>query len=84
MVYFPLFAHLHKLGQRSPEHPSVPFYWSFTSGCLAGCVAAVAVSPCDGEAVFVTLWDCCIVVIVDCYCCCIVDVEMLYEIFFFS
>lgn len=43
----------------------------------------MAVSPCDGEAVFVTLWDCCIVVVVDCYCCCIVDVEMLYERFFF-
>lgn len=49
VIYFPLFAHLHKLGQRSAEDPSVPFYWSFTSGCLAGCVAAVAVSPCDGE-----------------------------------
>uniref|UniRef100_A0A674NRT4 Mitochondrial glutamate carrier 1 n=1 Tax=Takifugu rubripes TaxID=31033 RepID=A0A674NRT4_TAKRU len=47
VVYFPLFAHLHKLGQRSPEDPTVPFYWSFMSGCLAGCVAAVAVSPCD-------------------------------------
>ncbi|CAG07349.1 unnamed protein product, partial [Tetraodon nigroviridis] len=47
VVYFPLFAHLHKLGRRSPEDPAVPFYWSFMSGCLAGCVAAVAVSPCD-------------------------------------
>lgn len=49
VVYFPLFAHLHQLGQRSSEDPSVPFYWSFLSGCLAGCSAAVAVSPCDGE-----------------------------------
>ncbi|XP_062420759.1 mitochondrial glutamate carrier 1-like isoform X1 [Pungitius pungitius] len=47
VVYFPLFAHLHQLGKRSPEDPSVPFYWSFTSGCLAGSIAAVAVSPCD-------------------------------------
>ncbi|XP_061590920.1 mitochondrial glutamate carrier 1-like [Cololabis saira] len=47
VVYFPLFAHLHQLGRHSPQDPSVPFYWSFMSGCLAGCVAAVAVSPCD-------------------------------------
>ncbi|XP_029012944.1 mitochondrial glutamate carrier 1-like [Betta splendens] len=47
VVYFPLFAHLNQLGQHSPEDPSVPFYWSFMSGCLAGSTAAVAVSPCD-------------------------------------
>uniref|UniRef100_A0A672GQW9 Mitochondrial glutamate carrier 1 n=1 Tax=Salarias fasciatus TaxID=181472 RepID=A0A672GQW9_SALFA len=47
VVYFPLFAHLHQLGQHSSGDPSVPFYWSFMSGCMAGCVAAVAVSPCD-------------------------------------
>ncbi|XP_077431942.1 mitochondrial glutamate carrier 1-like [Vanacampus margaritifer] len=47
VIYFPLFAHLHQLGQHSSENPSVPFYWSFVSGCLAGSVAAVAVSPCD-------------------------------------
>uniref|UniRef100_A0A673BH20 Mitochondrial glutamate carrier 1 n=1 Tax=Sphaeramia orbicularis TaxID=375764 RepID=A0A673BH20_9TELE len=47
VVYFPLFAHLHQLGQHSSEDPTVPFYWSFMSGCSAGCVAAVAVSPCD-------------------------------------
>ncbi|XP_068452814.1 mitochondrial glutamate carrier 1-like isoform X2 [Clinocottus analis] len=47
VVYFPLFAHLHQLGWRSSEDPSVPFYWSFLSGCLAGSIAAVAVSPCD-------------------------------------
>uniref|UniRef100_A0A667WGF3 Solute carrier family 25 member 55b n=1 Tax=Myripristis murdjan TaxID=586833 RepID=A0A667WGF3_9TELE len=47
VVYFPLFAHLHQFGQHSPENPTVPFYWSFMSGCLAGCTAAVAVSPCD-------------------------------------
>ncbi|KAM9343365.1 solute carrier family 25 member 55b [Pholidichthys leucotaenia] len=47
IVYFPLFAHLHQFGQHSCNDLSVPFYWSFMSGCLAGCVAAVAVSPCD-------------------------------------
>ncbi|KAM4738431.1 mitochondrial glutamate carrier 1-like [Anableps anableps] len=47
VVYFPLFAHLQQFGQHSSEGPSVPFYWSFLSGCLAGSVAAVAVSPCD-------------------------------------
>ncbi|KAI3356930.1 hypothetical protein L3Q82_003569 [Scortum barcoo] len=47
VVYFPLFAHLHQLGQRSSEDQTVPFYWSFMSGCFAGCVAAIAVSPCD-------------------------------------
>uniref|UniRef100_A0A3B4Z980 Mitochondrial glutamate carrier 2 n=1 Tax=Stegastes partitus TaxID=144197 RepID=A0A3B4Z980_9TELE len=47
VVYFPLFAHLHQLGQHSSEDPSVPFYWSFMSGCLAGSIAAVTVSPCD-------------------------------------
>uniref|UniRef100_A0A3Q0SDM1 Mitochondrial glutamate carrier 2 n=1 Tax=Amphilophus citrinellus TaxID=61819 RepID=A0A3Q0SDM1_AMPCI len=47
VVYFPLFAHVHQLGQHLSEEPSVPFYWSFMSGCLAGSIAAVAVSPCD-------------------------------------
>ncbi|XP_026009192.1 mitochondrial glutamate carrier 1 isoform X1 [Maylandia zebra] len=47
VVYFPLFAHVHQLGQHSSDDPSVPFYWSFLSGCLAGSIAAVAVSPCD-------------------------------------
>ncbi|KAM4610915.1 mitochondrial glutamate carrier 1-like [Polymixia lowei] len=47
VVYFPLFAHLHQLGQHSTENPAVPFYWSFMSGCLAGSIAAVTVSPCD-------------------------------------
>ncbi|CAL8368058.1 unnamed protein product [Lota lota] len=47
MVYFPLFAHLHQLGRHSSEDTAVPFYWSFVSGCLAGSIAAVAVSPFD-------------------------------------
>ncbi|TRY94919.1 hypothetical protein DNTS_023651, partial [Danionella cerebrum] len=46
VVYFPLFAHVNQLGKKS-EEDSVPFYWSFISGCVAGCTAAVAVSPCD-------------------------------------
>ncbi|XP_048840142.1 mitochondrial glutamate carrier 1-like [Brienomyrus brachyistius] len=46
MIYFPLFAHLHRLGQGQPSE-APPFYWSFLSGCGAGCIAAVAVNPCD-------------------------------------
>ncbi|KAM9536275.1 solute carrier family 25 member 55a [Salvelinus alpinus] len=46
MVYFPLFAHLNRLGQPSRDQ-SAPFYWAFLSGCLAGSTAAVAVNPCD-------------------------------------
>uniref|UniRef100_A0A671LAU8 Mitochondrial glutamate carrier 2 n=1 Tax=Sinocyclocheilus anshuiensis TaxID=1608454 RepID=A0A671LAU8_9TELE len=47
VIYFPLFAHINKLGKTSSEDDDVPFYWSFISGCVAGCTAAVAVSPCD-------------------------------------
>ncbi|KAG5837741.1 hypothetical protein ANANG_G00215840 [Anguilla anguilla] len=46
VVYFPLFAHLNRLGQPSPSE-NAPFYWSFLSGCAAGSTAAVAVNPCD-------------------------------------
>ncbi|KAM3854947.1 mitochondrial glutamate carrier 1 [Vipera latastei] len=46
IVYFPLFANLNKLGQKSPE-VKAPFYVSFLSGCVAGSTAAVAVNPCD-------------------------------------
>ncbi|XP_026882475.2 solute carrier family 25 member 55b isoform X1 [Electrophorus electricus] len=46
VIYFPLFAHLNALGKPSGEE-SAPFYWSFAAGCTAGCMAAVAVSPCD-------------------------------------
>ncbi|MBN3295685.1 GHC1 protein, partial [Amia calva] len=46
VVYFPLFAHLNKLGQPSPEE-NAPFYHSFFAGCIAGSTAAVAVNPCD-------------------------------------
>ncbi|XP_062871174.1 solute carrier family 25 member 55b [Trichomycterus rosablanca] len=47
IIYFPLFSHLNQLG-KAPGDESAPFYWSFISGCAAGCTAAVAVSPCDG------------------------------------
>ncbi|KAL7992090.1 hypothetical protein Chor_016346 [Crotalus horridus] len=47
IVYFPLFANLNQLGQKSPE-VKAPFYVSFLSGCAAGSTAAVAVNPCDG------------------------------------
>ncbi|XP_034272703.1 mitochondrial glutamate carrier 1 isoform X1 [Pantherophis guttatus] len=46
IVYFPLFANLNKLGQKSPD-VKAPFYVSFLSGCAAGSTAAVAVNPCD-------------------------------------
>ncbi|XP_061113310.1 mitochondrial glutamate carrier 1-like isoform X2 [Conger conger] len=46
VVYFPLFAHMNRLGQPSPSE-NAPFYWSFLSGCMAGSTAAVAVNPCD-------------------------------------
>ncbi|XP_020639795.1 mitochondrial glutamate carrier 1 isoform X1 [Pogona vitticeps] len=46
IVYFPLFANLNKLGQKTPD-VKAPFYVSFLSGCLAGSTAAVAVNPCD-------------------------------------
>ncbi|XP_064417909.1 mitochondrial glutamate carrier 1 isoform X2 [Latimeria chalumnae] len=46
MIYFPFFAHLNQLGQKTPNHKA-PFYHSFLSGCVAGCAAAVAVTPLD-------------------------------------
>ncbi|MBN3323074.1 GHC1 protein, partial [Atractosteus spatula] len=46
VVYFPLFAHINRLGQPSPEE-NAPFYHSFLAGCIAGSTAAVAVNPCD-------------------------------------
>ncbi|KAM9311447.1 mitochondrial glutamate carrier 2 [Gastrophryne carolinensis] len=46
VIYFPLFANLNKLGQKSPQQKA-PFYHSFIAGCLAGSVAAVAVTPLD-------------------------------------
>lgn len=54
MIYFPLFANLNALGRQSvPGHGDVqaqaPFWQSFMAGCSAGSVAAVAVTPLDGE-----------------------------------
>lgn len=46
VIYFPLFANLNKLGQRSASEKA-PFHVSFLAGCVAGCTAAVAVNPCD-------------------------------------
>ncbi|XP_069484759.1 mitochondrial glutamate carrier 2 [Ambystoma mexicanum] len=46
VIYFPLFANLNKLGQTSPDQKA-PFLHSFMAGCLAGSVAAVAVTPLD-------------------------------------
>ncbi|XP_035662159.1 mitochondrial glutamate carrier 1-like isoform X2 [Branchiostoma floridae] len=46
MIYFPLFAHLNHLG-KSEGSATSPFYWSFSSGCLAGCVSSVMVNPMD-------------------------------------
>lgn len=51
MIYFPLFANLNALGQERVGNVEVqaPFWQSFVSGCAAGSVAAVAVTPLDGE-----------------------------------
>ncbi|KAG8536878.1 hypothetical protein GDO81_025502 [Engystomops pustulosus] len=46
IIYFPLFANVNKLGQKSPQQKA-PFYHSFFAGCFAGSVAAVAVTPLD-------------------------------------
>lgn len=46
IIYFPLFANLNKLGQKTPDAKS-PFFVSFLAGCAAGSTAAVAVNPCD-------------------------------------
>ncbi|XP_075711805.1 mitochondrial glutamate carrier 2 isoform X2 [Rhinoderma darwinii] len=46
VIYFPLFANVNKLGQKSP-HEKAPFYHSFLAGCFAGSVAAIAVTPLD-------------------------------------
>ncbi|XP_067863333.1 mitochondrial glutamate carrier 1-like isoform X2 [Heptranchias perlo] len=46
IIYFPLFANLNKLGQKSVDGKA-SFVHSFLSGCTAGSVAAVAVNPCD-------------------------------------
>ncbi|XP_072290858.1 mitochondrial glutamate carrier 1 [Eucyclogobius newberryi] len=49
MIYFPLFANLNALGRESHScaHGRAPFWQSFVSGCMAGSIAAVAVTPLD-------------------------------------
>ena len=54
MIYFPLFANLNALGQErtggsADVQARAPFWQSFVAGCSAGSVAAVAVTPLDGE-----------------------------------
>ncbi|XP_015676840.1 mitochondrial glutamate carrier 2 [Protobothrops mucrosquamatus] len=46
VIYFPLFANLNKLGQKTSEEKA-SFFHSFLSGCMAGSLAAVAVTPLD-------------------------------------
>ncbi|XP_019369666.1 PREDICTED: mitochondrial glutamate carrier 1-like [Gavialis gangeticus] len=46
IIYFPLFAHLNRVGQDTLEGRA-PFHRSFLAGCVAGSVAAVSVNPCD-------------------------------------
>ncbi|MCI4380327.1 hypothetical protein PGIGA_G00238710 [Pangasianodon gigas] len=48
MIYFPLFAKFNAVGRsRDLAHERAPFLQSFASGCAAGSVAAVAVTPLD-------------------------------------
>ncbi|KAM6946127.1 mitochondrial glutamate carrier 1 [Aplochiton taeniatus] len=52
MIYFPLFANLNALGPKGAgshgdRQEKAPFLQSFTAGCAAGSVAAVAVTPLD-------------------------------------
>nr|XP_040017755.1 mitochondrial glutamate carrier 1 isoform X2 [Gasterosteus aculeatus aculeatus] len=49
MIYFPLFANLNALGREAAgdAQARAPFWQSFVSGCGAGSVAAVAVTPLD-------------------------------------
>lgn len=48
VIYFPLFAHLNRLGPRRADKSGEAVFWhSFFSGCFAGAFAAVAVNPLD-------------------------------------
>lgn len=51
MIYFPLFANLNAVGREKSGgvQARAPFWQSFIAGCTAGSVAAVAVTPLDGE-----------------------------------
>ncbi|XP_019371102.1 PREDICTED: mitochondrial glutamate carrier 2 [Gavialis gangeticus] len=46
VIYFPLFANINTHGQRHTGEKA-SFFHSFVSGCVAGSVAAVAVTPLD-------------------------------------
>ncbi|XP_034983249.1 mitochondrial glutamate carrier 2 [Zootoca vivipara] len=46
IIYFPLFANINNLGQANLDEKA-SFFHSFISGCIAGSVAAVAVTPLD-------------------------------------
>lgn len=48
IIYFPLFANLNQLGV-SELTSKASFTHSFVAGCVAGSVAAVAVTPLDGR-----------------------------------
>uniref|UniRef100_A0A3B3Z8J9 Mitochondrial glutamate carrier 2 n=1 Tax=Periophthalmus magnuspinnatus TaxID=409849 RepID=A0A3B3Z8J9_9GOBI len=49
MIYFPLFANLNAIGRQSHSdvQDRAPFWQSFVAGCMAGSIAAVAVTPLD-------------------------------------
>ncbi|XP_062856179.1 mitochondrial glutamate carrier 1 [Trichomycterus rosablanca] len=47
MIYFPLFAKLNAVGRNDNPQERAPFMQSFMAGCVAGSVAAVAVTPLD-------------------------------------
>lgn len=52
MIYFPLFANLNALGREGGVgnvQAQAPIWQSFVAGLAAGSVAAVAVTPLDGE-----------------------------------
>nr|AKN21594.1 slc25a-26 [Schmidtea mediterranea] len=70
-IYFPLFANFNKLGPQRENGKGTVFYWSFGSGCLAGCIASLSVNPFDvvktrlqtlkkieGEQEFTGIFDC--------------------------